>query len=139
VNSQRLGFFRARLSQPAGGEFDFRAHLQRQRDWSGRTFGPGSRAAGVVDHIRKELRELESDPADLAEWIDVTILALDGAWRAGYSPDEIIGALVAKQAKNEARVWPDWRTMPADKAIEHDRSADAALTDSDWEAFDRGY
>ena len=107
-----------------GQSFDFRAHLQRQRDWSGETFGPGTRTAGVIDHIRKELCEIEADPADISEWIDVVILALDGAWRAGHSPDDIIAALQAKQAKNEARTWPDWRTMPTDKAIEHVRPTD---------------
>ncbi len=105
--------------------FDMLAHLQRQRDFSERTFGPGTRSAGIVDHIRKELREIEAAPEDLAEWIDVVILALDGAWRSGADPQQIIDALVAKQAKNESRVWPDWRTMPADQAIEHDRSADS--------------
>lgn len=94
-------------------------HLQRQHEWSERTFGPGHRTAGVIDHIRKELVEIEVSPLDLSEWIDVAILALDGAWRAGYSPEEIAAALTAKQAKNEARTWPDWRTAPTDKAIEH--------------------
>lgn len=107
--------------------FDMYTHLERQRAWSERTFGPGARTAGVVDHIRKELREIEADPADVSEWIDVVILALDGAWRAGFSPDQIIAAMVAKQTKNEARVWPDWRQAAPDKAIEHDRSHDAAL------------
>lgn len=107
-------------------QFDMLAHLQRQREWSERTFGPGSRAKGVVDHIRKELNEIESDPTDITEWIDVVILALDGAWRAGATPEQIVGTLVAKQTKNEGRVWPDWRTMPADKAIEHDRTGEAA-------------
>lgn len=102
---------------------DLVAHLQRQRDFSARTFGPGNRTAGVIDHIRKELREIEESPLDLSEWIDVVILAFDGAWRAGYTPEEIAAALVAKQAKNEARTWPDWRTMPSDKAIEHDRNS----------------
>lgn len=102
-----------------GGDFDFRSHLQRQREWSERTFGPGSRHKGVVDHIRKELLEIEAAPDDITEWIDVVILALDGAWRAGASPDAIISALVAKQSKNEARTWPDWRTMSEDKAICH--------------------
>lgn len=104
--------------------FSFEQHLQRQRDFSERTFGPGPRAAGVVDHIRKELREIEENPGDLAEWIDVAILALDGAWRTGATAAQIIDALVAKQAKNEARTWPDWRSAPADKAIEHDRADD---------------
>lgn len=105
-----------------GYGFDFKAHLQRQRDFSEKTFGPGARTAGVVDHIRKELREIEAAPADITEWIDVVILALDGAWRSGASPQEIIDAMVAKQTKNEGRAWPDWRTMPTDKAIEHERS-----------------
>lgn len=112
------------LVSPAPG-FDFHTHLARQAAWSEKTFGPGTRAKGVVDHIRKELKEIEADPGDLKEWIDVVILALDGAWRSGASPDQIIAALAAKQAKNEARDWPDWRTMDPDKAIEHDRSKDA--------------
>ncbi|MGU1789454.1 dATP/dGTP pyrophosphohydrolase domain-containing protein [Pseudomonas aeruginosa] len=107
-----------------GTGFSFEQHLHRQRRFSERTFGPGSRAAGVVDHIRKELREIEENPGDLVEWIDVVILALDGAWRTGATPAQIIDALVAKQTKNEARTWPDWRSAPSDKAIEHDRADD---------------
>lgn len=103
-------------------DFDFLAHLRRQRDWSGKTFGPSKRTKGVLDHIRKELAEIEAKPDDLSEWIDVVILALDGAWRHGGSPQDIIDALEAKQRKNEARVWPDWRALPEDRAIEHDRS-----------------
>lgn len=102
---------------------DLVRHLTRQRAWSEQTFGPGSRAAGVVDHIRKELREIEADPADLSEWVDVIILACDGAWRAGHSPEQIASAIVAKQTRNEGRQWPDWRTAPPDKAIEHVKAA----------------
>lgn len=101
--------------------FDLLAHLVRQREWSERTSGPGPRTKGVVEHIRKELREIEADPTDVSEWIDVVILALDGAWRAGYSPLQIIAALEAKQTKNENRNWPDWCTLSPDKAIEHVR------------------
>lgn len=115
----------SRYAPTPGQSFSLFFHLLRQRDWSERTFGPGPRAAGVIDHIRKELREIEADPTDLSEWIDVVILALDGAWRAGGTPEQIIGTLVAKQARNEGRTWPDWRTMPTDKAIEHDRSGEA--------------
>ncbi len=38
--------------------FDLVAHLHRQRDFSLRTFGPGERTAGVLDHLRKELRQV---------------------------------------------------------------------------------
>lgn len=105
--------------------YDLVAHLYRQRAFSRATFGPGSRQAGVCDHIRKELVEIEGSMdrrEALQEWVDVILLALDGAWRCGYEPHEIIGELEAKQTKNELRDWPDWRTVPADKAIEHNRS-----------------
>lgn len=98
-------------------------HLHRQRAWSERTFGPGHRTGGVLDHIRKELKEIESEPLELSEWIDVAILAFDGAWRAGHSPEEIAAALSTKQSKNESRQWPDWRALPEDRAIEHVREA----------------
>jgi len=122
--------------------FDFKTHLLRQRIWSAQTFGPSDRTKGVADHIRRELHEIAAAKAclDLAvatghdgaaersaltgEWIDVVILALDGAWRSGATPEQIIDAIVAKQTKNEARNWPDWRTMSEDVAIEHDRSKD---------------
>lgn len=107
----------------AGHFFDLIAHIERQRDWSLRTFGPADRGvAGVIDHIRKELKEIEAAPADLEEWVDVIILAIDGAHRAGHSPQAIAGGIAAKQAKNEARQWPDWRTIEPGKAIEHVRA-----------------
>ncbi len=105
-------------------EFDLVAHLRRQKAFSEKTFGPGARTAGVADHITKELDEIRADPTDIKEWVDVIILAFDGAWRAGWEPEAIVEALVAKQAKNEARTWPDWRTADPDKAIEHDRTAE---------------
>lgn len=105
--------------------FDLVAHLHRQREFSERTFGPGARTAGVLDHIRKELAEIEAKPADLSEWIDVVLLALDGAWRAGYSPEDIVLALAEKQLRNESRKWPDWRTAEPGKAIEHVREVQA--------------
>jgi len=47
------------------------------------------------------------------------ILAFDGAWRQGYSSEDIARALFRKQYKNELRKWPDWRTVPEGQAIEH--------------------
>lgn len=113
--------FRHAAPQASAEDFDFVAHLARQAEFSARTFGPGARVAGVCDHIRKELIEVETSGGDLKEWVDVIILGLDGAWRSGATPQEIIAAIVAKQAKNEARTWPDWRTVDPTKAIEHDR------------------
>jgi hypothetical protein len=114
----------AQAKPDARESFDFHAHLARQAAFSLKTFGPGPRTVGVCDHIRKELLEIEADPLDLGEWVDVVILALDGAWRCGGSPDQIIDGIVAKQTKNEGRNWPDWRSADPNKAIEHDRSGE---------------
>lgn len=108
--------------------FDLIAHLTRQREFSERTFGPEARTAGILDHIRKELKEIEADPSDVEEWVDVILLALDGAWRAGFSPEQIARALAAKQSKNETRKWPDWRTAARGKAIEHVREDSPAAS-----------
>lgn len=95
------------------------AYLTHQREWSEATFGPGGNNQGVIDHIRKELVEIEEDPIELDEWVDVIILGFDGAMRAGHDPQAILDAVAAKQARNEAREWPDWRTQDPGKAIEH--------------------
>jgi hypothetical protein len=98
------------------------AHLERQREWSTATFGPGRRTGGVIGHIRRELEEIEADPTDLAEWVDVIVLGLDGAWRAGHEPQAILNAIEANFHKCSGRTYPDWRTLSEDVPIEHDRS-----------------
>lgn len=93
----------------------------QQREWSVRTFGQGQRTEGICKHIEKELAEIRENPTDITEWIDVIILAFDGAWRAGYSPEEIEEALYDKQQKNFLRKWP---TNPAeDQPSEHIRKS----------------
>lgn len=114
--------------------FDLGAHLKRQIAFSRATFGPGERRAGVIDHIRKELVEVEEAGGDSAEWVDVVILALDGLTRrlvaSGHDTNNAAELactmIVGKQTRNEARDWPDWRKASPDKAIEHDRSGEPA-------------
>ena len=108
--------------------FDLVEHLRRQREFSAKAFGPHPRLRGVLAHIRKELEEIEDDEFNLGEWVDVVLLALDGAWRAGHGPEAIAAGIAAKQAKNEARTWPDWRLVDPDSAIEHDRSGEVTPT-----------
>ena len=114
-------------------DFDFAKHLARQAAHSLKTFGPGKSTLGITDHIRKELLEIEADPDDAMEWIDIAILALDGAWRCGLTPEQIINMLVTKQTKNEGRNWPDWRTVEPGKAIEHIRSDDIICSGCGYE------
>ncbi len=82
-----------------------REFIQRQKDWSIVTFGDGEQTEKICRHISKELDEIRKAPNDLFEWVDVIILAFDGAWRAGYTPVQIINAMVQKQAKNFSRTW----------------------------------
>jgi hypothetical protein len=95
--------------------------IDSQKAWSTETFGPGDRTLGVIDHIRRELLEVEEHPGDLEEWIDLIILAIDGAWRNGGSGEQIVNVYRAKLEKNKRRTWPDWRTADRSKAIEHVR------------------
>jgi hypothetical protein len=101
--------------------FDLVAYIERQILFSREAFGPGPRLHGVLDHMAKEMIEVIDQPQDPFEWADLIILALDGAWRQGIEPNDLCAALAVKQDMNRARKWPDWRTAPADKAIEHER------------------
>lgn len=93
--------------------------------FSSDTFGPGRRTKGITEHIAKELQEIRDDPEDGVEWIDVLILALDGAWRFGYTPGRIAEEYRKKMATNKARKWPKWHPMMGeDTAIEHIRDED---------------
>lgn len=103
----------------------FREYVRRQIEWSHRTFGPGKRTLGLLAHIVKECQEIERCPFDLEEWIDLIILALDGAWRCGQyhdcTPEDIMNMLDAKQLKNFNRNWP--KPVSEDLPVEHLREA----------------
>lgn len=107
-------------------------YIQTQVKWSLKTFGPGKRDAGLIDHIQKELVEIKNSPGDLMEWIDVIILCFDGAWRNGHTPFSIIKALREKQLMNMKRKWPDYRKAEPGKAIEHIRSHATCKLCGEW-------
>ena len=85
--------------------------LIRQIPWSVKTFGDGFQPKGIIDHIRSELVEIESQPYDLEEWIDVVHLGLDGAARCQGNRSrwivafKIVWMLFFKQRKNFKRKW----------------------------------
>lgn len=85
----------ATRDREAGGpDFDLLHELRdRHIPWSLSTFGPGKRTVGISEHIRSELLEIAANPDDVYEWIDVAILALDGAWRCGGSAEVVAVAL----------------------------------------------
>lgn len=92
-------------------------YLRDQWKWSKRTFGDGRRTNGILAHIRKELAEIEENPTDLVEWLDVAILAMDGFWRHGGKPEQLFPMLLEKQKVNFARQWPT--PLPEDMPTEH--------------------
>src|SRR5690242_11478653 len=67
--------------EKAPWDVDFLDYVIRHQYWSLKTFGPhrDTDATRLVTHIRKELNEIERHPQDCEEWIDVIILAIDGA------------------------------------------------------------
>src|SRR5574343_921047 len=99
--------------------FDLVGYLNRQIVFSVKTFGPHNNVEGILHHISKEIEEIRENPQDLEEWIDILILAFDGALRQGHSPDALIKMLEFKLDKNMNRKWPDWKTAEPGKAIEH--------------------
>ena len=114
----------------ADASFDIIRRLERVREWSHNTFGPANGdPTGILAHIRKELDEIAANPRDTEEWIDVVILALDGAWRCDVhpygimTPRFIVEALWNKWDKTEKRKWPDWRTAAPGQPIEHIKDA----------------
>lgn len=85
---------------------DFTFLLREMMVWSKDTFGCGIRTEPLLKHIEEEIVEIrDSKGEDLYEWIDVIILAMDGALNAGFTPEEIGFALRHKYEKNKARSW----------------------------------
>ncbi len=87
------------------------------QDHRHRNFSVG-RASDLTDDLRRRVTP---------EWRHSWVVANSsefGHLASGADPQQIIDALLEKQTKNESRIWPHWSTMPADKAIEHDRSGE---------------
>lgn len=101
-------------------------YIQAHVQWSTKTFGHGAHSTRLINHIRKELDEVAADPSDLEEWIDVIILALDGAWRAGYNAADIAKMLMAKLKKNQTRTFII--SEDPDQPAEHDRGQEEGST-----------
>ncbi len=106
--------------------------LKTQIKWSKKTFGDGHRVEGIIEHIRREFLEVEDTVyAEKAtkEWIDIVILAFDGAWRSYYGckfggdedelPEKITKLLIGKQRENLKRKYPVPTSQ--DEPVEHKR------------------
>lgn len=116
----------AGLPRPASG-LGIAEYMAHASVWSYRTFGPGPRTRGVVAHIRKEIDEIENEPADMSEWADLVILAIDGCWRAMIDwedphdvpgarewyvvEDDICDLLFCQTDERDTVHWPDFEAI----------------------------
>lgn len=66
--------------------------IEKQIKISKNKFGTETRTSGIIDHMVEELKEIENNPNDIFEWIDMLILSIDGSWRRGFTPSEIAEA-----------------------------------------------
>lgn len=102
--------------------------IRLYKTFSNKAFGPptpeNNREAGIIDHIKKELKEIQkadTPEEKMNEWVDIILLGIDGAGRTGCTSAKIAKAVWAKYQKNLVRSWPDWRTVGPDKAVQHKR------------------
>lgn len=110
---------------------DFNHFWFDHAQWSNRTFGDEAERSelGPIRHLKKEVREAEQAFLDNGrrsaqvkeEVVDLFLLVLDAARRAGFSPHTLIVAAFAKLLKCKGRVY---RKVPEGQASEHDRSRD---------------
>lgn len=73
----------------------------------------------LVGRLRARVQELSKDPRSLGLIASALVLSAAIACQTGHSLKALLEMLFKKQAKNIARKWPDWRTAPKGKAIEH--------------------
>jgi hypothetical protein len=107
-----LGFCElwGRIKGNGGARMNLFEFLNQQHSWSNEVFGRTENVAARLERLRKhidsELQEIDEDRTNLEEWVDLMILSMEAALRAGHTPHAIVMALEAKQARNMARQWP---------------------------------
>ncbi len=68
----------------------------QQPNFSVSTFGPDSIYQKVLDIVRHELKEMDVNPSEMTEWLDLVLLSLDDAWLVNHSPEKIAQQLRAR-------------------------------------------
>jgi dCMP deaminase len=88
--------------------------IREVNEWQAVTF-PRATPASVVEHLRREVQELQADPTNTSELADVVFLAVGLAYELGVDLKTIVAD---KLAINRRRVW-----APADEfgVVEHVR------------------
>jgi len=89
--------------------------LSEQKEFSEKVFIHGT-TSSVMEHLRRETREIERKPDDLSEWADVFLLFLDGLWRNGFTFTQLFKAAQTKLKINKSR---KWKKPDAQGVVEH--------------------
>lgn len=111
---------------------DFAAHLTRQAAFSRATFGPGPRTKGVIDHVEKELREVEKAyEVRTRTVITGTYTSLESMQLVESTREEPIEVDPKDRHEDAAEEWTDVAILGLDGLL---RAISAAHPD--W-AFDR--
>lgn len=69
-----------------------------------KTFGD-STPQSKAHHLAEEAMEAASDPSDILEWADCTILLLDAVRKAGFTTEDLYAAMQRKMEINKSRKW----------------------------------
>lgn len=100
------------------------SYITKHMEWSRETFGDnegevGQHTEGLLKHIESEVQEIRKSPSDLMEYVDILILVFDAMWRRGFTPREIVAAIIEKQNINKLREYP--KITSASEPTEHVR------------------
>ena len=85
----------------------FEKFIKKYGEFSDSAFGEGPRTTGIIEHLKREIVELEQNPLDQLEWVDIMFLSIDGIRRLGYTPEQIVDFMEEKFAINKSRTWSD--------------------------------
>jgi hypothetical protein len=99
----------------------FQALAAKHAEWSQKTFGSDLERdwTGPLNHLKKEIREIEDQPFDREEWADGLLLFLDAARRAGFNAAGLVLAAEYKLSININRIWGEPND---DGSVEHVRN-----------------
>ncbi len=85
--------------------FNIKEFFDTKLAWSRDTYGDLS-SKTIIDHLHKEIIEASYDPKDILEWVDIILLAIDGAGRfANADGATFVEALKKKFEINRKRTW----------------------------------
>lgn len=86
---------------------NFETFLLEWMQASARFYGPGELTAQKLRDIADDINHIHEHGPSILFWIDIMLEALDGCWRSGYTPEQIVegmrSVLVVKQMEGSRK------------------------------------